>query len=213
MDIFGYNLAVKFGPAKLERLRIANYSPGQTVPGTALLIWHGRPWDLPDELTRNPGLWVLVIGTVPTPEKELSTLGLLGSRVWTLPWGIHSFEAREDRTPWDAQPGWKRILIERFVEQTNSLRDGPPPWNLLAPPRAPEHVLACFLCLIAGTQPDPSWSKGFEEEISYWGAESRAGALLNWDEDSRDREKLYKFLFAVGALASSSEAKVTDARE
>jgi len=161
--------------------------------GAVLVVWHGDFGDgLRRFLTADAQRHVLVIGEGVVPINDHEPPGR------EFPGRLRSFKLTAVRS-WGEHPAWKRATLTSFFRAVRHEDVTIPPWMLLIPPVAPEHVLACYLCSVAGMQPEPLWVKGFGEEVSYWTTERNVNPILDWD-DRTNKEKLKEFLAAVGAL-------------
>lgn len=96
------------------------------------------------------------------------------------------------------------VVFARFREAM--AREGKPNWDLLEddPQLVPEHVLACYLCAVAGLPESdiPSeWKNGFEREVAYWAKEASNEKLLTLTWEHRGSvEELHLFLKAMRAI-------------
>ena len=197
----------KFGSEWLERKEFRPFS--NLVDGIAglescVLVWHGQP-DGPDEkdlaalLRGTRDISVLFVSSGPARKQWAAKLDHKPENVHLLKYGLANIEvARPDA--WKQQPRWVLRRFDEFIAATQSQMFGPPPWHLLDPPAAPEHVIACYLCSLVQARPEPSWKLGFEEEANYW--KPRTRILLDWDRHQSDQVNLRAFLGEVGGLAT-----------
>lgn len=163
----------------------------------ALVLWHGHSQDirLIAWLEDTPGAFVLFLGTGPAVVPRVIR-DRFGSQVEGLPWGL------ADLQNWEPHLPWKRRRLKNFVNDWRSRSTGAPLWQLLVPPLLPEHVLACYLCALAGVTVRPDWSSGFEEEVEYWIAERGASVVgPEWHEPFPDQGQLRQFLVDCGIVA------------
>jgi hypothetical protein len=164
-----------------------------------LALWHGNYGDgIRDFLSASSVRYVLLVGQGLSEINDQSFPGNL------FPGRLRSFSL-EDVPHWLDHLPWKRTALTRFFKTVTREGVTVPPWTLLIPPVAPEHVIACYLCSIAALEPEASWAKGFEEEVSYWTRERKVHLALGWNQDRTDKEKLRAFLAAVGARQISKE--------
>jgi hypothetical protein len=201
MEIFAYGLEAKVGARSLNELNL------QALPdqlpyraGRRMLIYHGGPNEIPRAYLDGFD-WVLCISSHGFPPPLVRE----GGRLRLLDWGM------TDSHDLSAQPRWKQDRFTRFVEAVLQSHEEPP-WSILVAPVPPEHIVACYLCSLAGIPPEGQWKTGFEEEVSYWAHERKAAPALNWnDNDQTDGHKLRQFLVEIGELEKSDQSQACDA--
>lgn len=199
-SIYTHNLLSKCGQTGFTELGL---NPGldsfalveQNIAqgGPALLVYHGAPSAAVEKLLQGrTELWLLCVSADPVAVGPERTRRFKG-RLYGLPWGWPDLrtDLHED---WKHLPKWQRECVRRFIENARMADVGQPKWELLLPPSVPEHVLACYLCALAGMAINPSWEEGFDQEVSAWGQQ------LSWDADRTDKERLLAFLRAAGSL-------------
>jgi hypothetical protein len=189
-ELCGLSLDYKEGLARLE-----------LESGPILAVWHGDYGDgLKRFLQADSQRYVLVVGNGVA---EINDHEFPGNEC---PGHLRSFRL-ESISSWQEHPAWKREALTRFFNKSRQEGVSVPPWTVLIPPVAPEHVVACYLCCLAGIDPEPAWAKGFEEELSYWITERKVNPVPNWDRDRADKETLRAFLVAVGMLQGADSGR------
>lgn len=211
---YEYDMDAKFGAQWIADRKICSFVALQQnakneMSDDAVLMWHGAPDnELVEFLKNNSQVWVLFVGTGPAPRSWLEKIPYGESRGHVLTYGIRNIGSRRNQAREQQQP-WIRRRFEEFVKAAIAQKSGVPPWHLLDPPSAPEHVIACYLCTLTGQAPQSSWAEGFTEEVIYWGrkhTEKSTVPLLDWDRNKADRTALRAFLTAVGAVESAAES-------
>ena len=218
MMLFEWRMVEKFGKGWLDThkifplVKLEELVSIGTEQRSAVLMWHFWPDDrlkavLEKSEKYEKNVWVLFVGQGPPPKSWLNDIANWQSRACLLKYGVPGIDPEREEA-WEQQRPWIRRRFEEFVAAVDSQVSGPPPWHLLDPPSAPEHVIACYLCAIAGGDPQSSWAEGFEEEVGYWATKRTEHTMvprLDWDTDNADSDKLRAFLRAVGVLESSAE--------
>ncbi len=215
MKVFASNMAPKLGKSGFQVLGplvvVDGYSSSALTrlidsSGPSLLLWHGR--DI-DEVLRTLlsnchelcVLWLSSSGVVVATQDRTR----FRDRLHGLEWGLPSLKSMED---WSQHPKWRRGCIERFVKAAQSAKACQPDWTLLAPPKTPEHVIACYICVLASAPPLDDWQNGFDEEVEYWCGQDKELPRLDWLTDRTARNRLQDFLRMSGALVSGPAAAV-----
>lgn len=205
MMVLGRDLVVKLGNDGLSALGIeiaASGFHGGEQP--CVLIWHGQPDEVEQVLQANPATWVLCVSSGAIANRDIAGLeSRFPGRIRGLTWGLRSGDRKFVWRELNRTQRWKVYRLQQFIAAASSQTDGPPPWQLLRPPRVPEHVLASYLCALAGEIPDGSWEAGFTAEVNYWRVEERVSVSLAWS-DRHHTTRLRSFLASSQVILSGS---------
>ncbi len=207
MRIVGYRMEQKFGVDGVSRLlrdpwryeEAYTQSEVMDIAGridneAVLLLFHGgtRDWstDLRSFHLSHLDFYTLFVSTVSTFD-EVARLGL--QRTHGLDFPLRNHEA------WDPHPTAYRRRLSDFLRNAADPERSTPNWELLALPKVPEHLIACYLAALAGRSRDlvrDGWKEAFQDEVECLqrtaGREARS-AELTWDDRS-DAEKVGGFL-------------------
>ncbi|MHB8502246.1 MAG: hypothetical protein ACYDHE_15055 [Candidatus Acidiferrales bacterium] len=186
MEIFAENMRIKIGELSKFGISPRLSAPTERV-SPRLLILHG--W--PEESTRmylDEFDWVLCIATDGCSEPYVRDNG----RIRGISWGMPNLGDLS------RHPTWKQSRFMRFVTAVLKSNEEPR-WELLAAPKVPEHVIACYLCSLAAISPQDQWRAGFEEEIEYLRTEG-VRLEIDWDRDRANSSKLKAVLLESKAL-------------
>lgn len=194
MNIFTYNMDLKIGP--VENLGLKRLTPGLPErTGPRLLIYHGQPGPAAN-IHLSDFDWIICISSLPCEPPLVRENGRLRGIDWSM----------EDLKDLNRHPEWKQKRLRQFLETT--LRsDVEPQWDIMAAPKAPEHVIACYLCSLSNISPQNDWRMGFEEEVGYWTTEKHDVPNLDWNSHSTEIARLRQFLVAVSALKTHTEGR------
>jgi len=169
-------------------------------PGPILLVWHGDYGDGIERFLRADSQHhALVVGESVAPIDDNEDPGR------RYPNRLRSFRL-ESQSSWECHPLWKRLALAKFFKSALEDTAIVPSWNLLTPHAAPEFAMSCYLCAIAGVDPEPLWENGFRQEVSFWTEERGIDVALDW-ADRADAQTLKAYLARVGALQLVRESR------
>lgn len=171
-------------------------------PSPSCLLWHDDHFDetLRDLLRANRELWVTWLSASPVKVSQQDRHEF-GDRLYGLGWGLPTLT---DGQVWEDQLAWRRGCIERFVKHAQLPATVRPDWSLMEAPETPEHIIACYICALAGSGPEESWAQRFRQEVEYWRGRPDGRDLpeLDWSRDSTDIGRLKDFLRISGTLVT-----------
>jgi len=208
MKVVTFNCDSKIREGRAQCGLDGDYRGGLTAlrnePGPILAVWHGEFGEGIDAfLSDDSKRYVLLLGESIRPINDHDDLGR------RFPNRLRSFQLGRQEL-WENHPLWKRLALVRFFRAVLLVSTTVPPWTFLSPRSAPEFVISCYLCTLAGIKPESAWETDFQQEVSFWSAEAGRESIISW-EDRADAAKLRAFLANVGALAVSSGNRMGDA--